>query len=73
MNDRIEKIKLYARLPSNQKRDVDIDRCARFYLKMNYRFEKNKTFRFFKFQVALTYSSRGAWHTLYAMLPSTHK
>ena len=40
------------------------------YLRKNYGFEKLTIFHCMNFRQNLTYNSRGAWHTLYAMLPS---
>ena len=43
------------------------------YLIMNYRFEKKALFHCMNFRENITNNSRGAWRTLYAMLPLNYK
>ena len=41
-------------------------------LRVNYRSEKIKLFQYMNFRLDLSYDSKGAWHTLYAMLLAHH-
>ena len=46
---------------------------SQFYLKMNYNMKKSNFSIIFLGRIYLTYNSRGAWHTVYAMLLSNFK